>query len=128
MQGSEMNSNDVSSQRTSRFGLRDLLILTTTVAFACLAFLEPPALHTLVFLIAALVCIGIGAALRTGAYGAILFAILGGIVGFIICEIFFGGPFPYGPSPSISNWFILCGGTWGAYFRPIDIFKQKELG
>ena len=74
------------------------------------------------------VCIGIGAALRTGAYGAILFATLGGVVGFIICEICFGGPFPYGPSPSISNWFILCGGTWGAYFRPIDIFKQKELG
>jgi len=104
------------------------MTLTTTVAFACLAFLEQPALHTLVFLIATLVCIGIRAALRTGAYGAILFAILGGIVGLIICETLFGAPFPYGPSQSTSNWFILCGGTFGAYFRSIDIFKQKGIG
>lgn len=123
-----MNSKDVPNQRATRYGLRDLLILTTTVAFACLAFLEPPALHTLAFLIAALVCIGIGAALRTRAYGAILFAILGGIVGFIICEIFFGGPFPFGPSQSIANCFILSGGILGAHFRPIDLFKQKKFG
>jgi hypothetical protein len=123
-----MNPKDLSSPRTSQFGLRDLMTLTTTVAFACLAFLDPPTLHTLIFLIATLVCIGIGAALRTGAYGAILFAILGGIVGFVICETLFGGPFPCRPSQSTSNWFILCGGAFGAYYRSIDIFRQKEIG
>jgi|GEM_PF-1803779 len=123
-----MKHKDILSSHVSQFGLRDVMTFTTTVGFACLAFLDPPALQTLIFLIATLVCIGIGAALRTGAYRAILFAILGGIVGFIICETLFGGPFPLGPSQSTLNWFILCGGTFGAYYRSIDIFRQKEIG
>lgn len=119
-----MNSMNVSRPRTPKFELRELMTLTMTVAFACASFLVLPALLTLVFLLATLVCIGIGAALRTGSYGAILFAILGGIVGCIICETLFGAPFPYGSSQSTSNWYILCGGTVGAYFRSIEKFKR----
>ena len=122
-----MNSKNVLRPLTPKFGLRDLMILTMTVAFACLSFLALPALLTLVFLLVTLACIGIGAALRTGSHDAFLFAILGGIVGCLICETLFGAPFPYGPSQSMSNLYIVCGGTVGAYFRSIVKFKRKEI-